>query len=328
MARPLRIEYPGAWYHVMNRGRRREKIFSSQSDYKTFLKILGKTSKLFLIEIHAYVLMPNHYHILLHTPLGNLSRAMRHINGVYTQTYNKKNGIDGSLFKGRYKSIVVEQGSYLLKLVRYIHRNPFKAKLEEELGQYKWCSHVGYMDDEKKEEWLVTKDVLLDFSKYEKESRRQLKAFVQKEVSKDLMKRLSGVNWPAILGGEEFKEKMKKIYMGKEIVTKEVPDFKRKVIDVYYAREEAMNLVEANRVVFNNKRNCLDVIMRRAIIYILRSQYMLKISEISEMIGGITESAVSKHYKIADEDIAKKSNNALKREVKKFVKKLKFNFQT
>lgn len=136
MARPLRIEYPGAWYHVLNRGRRREKIFFSPADYRAFLKLLGECSKLFGIEIHSYSLLPNHYHLLIHTPMPNLSRNMRHLGGVYTQLINRKYKTEGSLFKGRFKSILIDKDSYLLELVRYIHRNPLKAKLEEKVGEY------------------------------------------------------------------------------------------------------------------------------------------------------------------------------------------------
>ena len=147
MARPLRIEYPGAWYHVLNRGRRREKVFFSENDYKAFLKLLGECSELFNIEIHSYSLIPNHYHLLIHTPKANLSRSMRHLNGVYTQLINKRYKTEGSLFKGRYKSILIERDNYLLELVRYIHRNPYRAKLEKTIGEHEWTSHRGYMND-------------------------------------------------------------------------------------------------------------------------------------------------------------------------------------
>ena len=110
MSRPLRIEYPGAWYHVMNRGRRREPVYVAESDYKLFLEILNQTSELFQIEIHAYALIPNHYHLLIRTPLGNISRCMRHINGVYTQKINKKYKTDGSLFRERFKASRKKRG--------------------------------------------------------------------------------------------------------------------------------------------------------------------------------------------------------------------------
>jgi len=95
MSRPERIEYPGAYYHVMNRGRRRESIFEETSCYEGFLSILADTSERFDLVVHAYCLMGNHYHLLVSTPNGNLQRAMRHLGGVYTQFYNRSNNTDG-----------------------------------------------------------------------------------------------------------------------------------------------------------------------------------------------------------------------------------------
>ena len=122
MSRPLRIEYPDAWYHVINRGRRREKIFSGIKDYTLFIGLLKESCYMWHVRIGAFCLMPNHYHILIQTPEGNISRCMRHINGVYTQRFNRVHGFDGPLFRGRYKSILVEAETYLLELLRYIHK--------------------------------------------------------------------------------------------------------------------------------------------------------------------------------------------------------------
>ena len=144
MSRPLRIEYPDAWYHVMNRGRRREKIFSGIKDYTLFIGLLKESCYMWHVRIGAFCLMPNHYHILIQTPEGNISRCMRHINGVYTQRFNRIHGCDGPLFRGRYKSILVEAETYLLELLRYIHRNPLKAGLAESLGKsYGGCAYGG-----------------------------------------------------------------------------------------------------------------------------------------------------------------------------------------
>jgi putative transposase len=117
MVRPLRIEYPGAWYHVMNRGRRGEKIFLEERDYKTFLELLMVSMELWNLRIAAYCQMPNHYHLLVQTPDANLSRCMRHIDGVYTQRFNRLHQCDGQLFRGRSKAILVDADSYLLQLV-------------------------------------------------------------------------------------------------------------------------------------------------------------------------------------------------------------------
>ena len=154
MARSLRIEYPNAWYHVMNRGRRGEDIFADQKDYDVFLAILQESAQMFGVRIAAYCLMSNHYHLLLQTPSGNLSRVMRHVNGVYTQRYNRRRTIDGQLFRGRYKSILVEEDTYLLELLRYIHRNPVRAGICQAVEDYRWSSHRGYLSAAKKWDWL------------------------------------------------------------------------------------------------------------------------------------------------------------------------------
>jgi putative transposase len=131
VSRPLRIKFPNAWYHVMNRGRRAEKIFIDPNDYKVFVDLLKETAGTWNIKVAAYCLIYNHYHIFLKTPEANISRSMRHLNGVYTQRFNRRHKLDGPLFRGRYKSIVVGADHYLLQLVRYIHKNPVKAGLVE-----------------------------------------------------------------------------------------------------------------------------------------------------------------------------------------------------
>ena len=118
MSRPLRIQYPDAWYHIMNRGRRGEEIFKRKSDYTSFIEILKDLVENFNIKIAAYCLLSNHYHLLVQTPDANISRSMRHLNGVYTQRFNRFHHCDGQLFRGRYKSIIVEGDAYLMELVR------------------------------------------------------------------------------------------------------------------------------------------------------------------------------------------------------------------
>jgi putative transposase len=124
MARPLRIEFEGAWYHVMNRGAGRRLIYRSSRHRDTFLRLLAEVTELFAVEIHAYCMMGNHYHLLTRTPRANLGRAMRHLNGVYTQRFNLTCGTDGPLFRGRYRSVLVAADTHLLQVSRYIHRNP------------------------------------------------------------------------------------------------------------------------------------------------------------------------------------------------------------
>ena len=156
MPRPLRIEYQNAIYHVMNRGRGRQFIFHSDRYYQVFLEILEQAHQRFGCVIHAYCLMGNHYHLLIETPLANLSRVMRHINGVYTQSYNRLYDTDGPLFRGRYKAILVSHDEYFLQVSRYIHRNPIEVKtpLVEELKDYRWSSYPIYVCNLQHESWL------------------------------------------------------------------------------------------------------------------------------------------------------------------------------
>ncbi len=118
-----------------------------------------------------------------------------------------------------------KKDSYLLELVRYIHRNPLKAKVEEKIGQYEWCSHIGYMRDSRRETFLHTDTVLKKFGEYDKEAKREMRAFVGKEVPKDLLKRLDNVNWPAILGGKESKENIKEAIRGRKLEAREITGY-------------------------------------------------------------------------------------------------------
>ncbi len=157
MPRPLRIEYEHAFYHVMNRGKGRQFIFHNQDYYLAFLATLGEVHNRFGCVIHAYCLMGNHYHLLVETPKANLGRIMRHINGVYTQRYNKLKCTDGPLFRGRYKATLVEADEYLLQLSRYIHRNPIEMKrpLVASLALYPWSSYCAFIGATEPPEWLA-----------------------------------------------------------------------------------------------------------------------------------------------------------------------------
>lgn len=141
MARPLRIEYPGAVYHVMSRGDGREAITVSEDDSVLFLNVLAECVERYNLLIHGYCLMPNHYHLLVETPDGNLSDAMRFLNGVYTQRFNSGHKTVGHVFQGRFKSIVVNRDEYLMCLCRYIERNPVRAGIVEHPKDYPWSSY-------------------------------------------------------------------------------------------------------------------------------------------------------------------------------------------
>ena len=203
MSRPLRIAYPGAWYHVMNRGRRREKVFLDKTDCQAFVDLLQETSDTWNVRIAAYCLMSNHYHLLIMTPEANIVRAMRHINGIFTQRFNRRHSCEGQLFRGRYKSILVGGDSYLLQLVRYIHANPVKAGLAEDAAQYPWSSHNAYLSPAPKWDWLYKSFVL---GLFDKDRKAQLKAYRQfmRGDEDGLEEILDRTKWPAVLGAQDF----------------------------------------------------------------------------------------------------------------------------
>lgn len=165
MARPLRIEFPGAWYHVMNRGARRTHIYLNDKDRTTFLSLVSDIVETFHVEVHAYCLMNNHYHLLIRTPYGNLGQAMRHLNGVYTQRFNFHHRLDGPLFRGRYKAILVDADSYLTQVSRYIHLNPLESNTTSDPSHYLWSSCRFYSKDVKAPPWLKVNTTLEFFGK-------------------------------------------------------------------------------------------------------------------------------------------------------------------
>ncbi|MGB6068310.1 MAG: transposase [Desulfomonilaceae bacterium] len=214
MSRPLRIEYPGAWYHVMNRGRRREVIFPGPEDYQRFVELLQEGSSMWGVRIAAYCLMPNHYHLLVQTPDANLSRFMRHVDGVYTQRFNRSHECDGSLFRGRYKAILIEADTYMLDLVRYIHRNPLRAGLVSRLDRYRWSSHKAYLSRSRRWSWLYSELVLSMLCQTVGDSADAYREFMQQEESGKLTAVLSQKNVPSVLGSEAFVNWIKRKFKG------------------------------------------------------------------------------------------------------------------
>lgn len=159
MTRPLRIEFPGAIYHVTSRGDRREPIFDDDADRLAFLDTVGAALERFDACLLAYCLMGNHYHLVMHTRQGQLSRLMRHINGVYTQTYNRQHLKTGHLFQGRFKAILVDGDAYLLEVCRYVDLNPVRARMVRHPSDWKWSSYAAHTGREIAPAWLDTNAV-------------------------------------------------------------------------------------------------------------------------------------------------------------------------
>ncbi len=154
MSRPLRIELPDGLYHVTSRGDRREPIFEDDDDRELLLDVLAQGLERFDASVFAYCLMGNHYHFVLQTRKGNLSRLMRHVNGVYSQSYNRRRGLVGHLFQGRFKAIHVDADAYFLAVCRYVELNPVRARIADEPGRLRWSSYRAHLGIDSVPPWL------------------------------------------------------------------------------------------------------------------------------------------------------------------------------
>jgi REP element-mobilizing transposase RayT len=173
MARPLRIQFPGALYHVTSRGNARAPIFLGDSDRHLFLDVLGTAIDRCHWRCHAYCLMTNHYHLVLETPRANLSRGMRQLNGLYTQRFNRRHERVGHIFQGRFTGILVERESHLLELARYVVLNPVRAGMVPTADDYRWSSLRATLGLAPAPPWLTIRDLIAPF-----ESRTRYRDFV------------------------------------------------------------------------------------------------------------------------------------------------------
>jgi REP element-mobilizing transposase RayT len=223
MARPLRISYPGAYYHVTSRGNEQKDVFKSRRDREKFLDYLASATQRYGAVIHAYCLMTNHYHLLLETPEANLSQIMRHINGAYTTYFNVKRQRVGHLFQGRYKAILVEADAYAAELSRYIHLNPVKAGAVKRPEEYSWSSYRSYIGQSQAAEWLKTEFILGFFGQRGSEARARYRTFVEDRIDKEYANPLHGAIGAAVLGTAEFVEMITDKHVGTRRPERDVP---------------------------------------------------------------------------------------------------------
>lgn len=236
MARPLRIEFSGALYHVTSRGDRQEDIFVTDCDRIAFLEILGQVADTYNWLIHAYCLMGNHYHLLIETPEANLAKGMRQLNGVYTQKSNRNNSRVGHVFQGRYKAIIVQKDAYLVELARYIVLNPVRAHMVRKAEHWQWSSYhdtAGLRDSPK---WLQTDWLLAAFGRRLLPARQRYQKFVAD--GKNQPSPWESLKNQVFLGSEAYIGKLRK-KIGSDKDLSEIPRSQRrgkpKPLD-YYAK--------------------------------------------------------------------------------------------
>lgn len=224
MARPLRVEFPGAIYHITSRGNARQEIFVSKDDWMIFLSILQEVIEQYNWLCYAYCLMPNHYHLLIETLEPNLSLGMRQLNGVYTQRFNNKHNRVGHLFQGRFKSILVQRESYLLELCRYVILNPVRAKIVSHPKGWKWSSYLATIDKARKPKFLHSDWILSQFSPNRTTAIKAYNQFVLSSTLEDSP--WDNLKGGIFLGDKDFIDQAKEFYKDKEDI-KEIPRIER-----------------------------------------------------------------------------------------------------
>ncbi len=223
MGRPLRIEFPGAFYHVTSRGNERKAVFKSLRDREKFLSYLESATERYGAVIHIYCLMGNHYHLLLETPLGNLSKIMQHINGAYTNYFNTKRERSGHLFQGRYKAILVEVDEYAKQLSRYIHLNPVRAAMVKTPEEYKWSSCRYYTVERKAPDWLQRDFILGYFRTKPAAAMKTYRSFVHSLLDQEHQSPLAELSHSVILGSREFVDEIKDRFLRGKQPDRELP---------------------------------------------------------------------------------------------------------
>lgn len=204
MARPLRIEFPGAVYHITSRGNGRERIFFEEKDRKTFLDVLSVVVRKGGWICHAYCLMGNHYHLLIETPLPNLSWGMRHLNGVYTQRFNCRHARPGHVFQGRFNAILIEKESHLLEVCRYIVLNPVRANLVNSAKDWKWSSHRAMGGLEEAPRFLTVEGILARFDGPKEPARLLYRKFIADGICHNNIRKKPPAD--GVLGSDPFRQ--------------------------------------------------------------------------------------------------------------------------
>jgi len=236
MARPLRIQYENAYYHVTCRGNARQDIFDTDRDRSTFLDLLERSSDIYQVDILVYVLMTNHFHLLVKTPLANLQEFMRHFSITYTSHYNRRHLRTGHLFQGRYKSFLIDADQYLQEVSRYIHLNPVRVRgfgrlgLEERkrsLERYLWSSYPGYISPRLRMPFLRVDEVLGYFGGDTGRGRKRYEGFVLDGLATEVRSPLEIGKGHGIVGGAGFVESIRRQFIRDTCKHREVPAVRR-----------------------------------------------------------------------------------------------------
>lgn len=309
MARALRLEFEGALYHLCARGNRRARIFADEKDCLRFLALLKESVDRYEVEIHAYVLLPNHFHILARTPKGNLSRWMHWLIGAYSISFNRRHRKSGHLFQGRYKSFLVEGGNYLLGLSRYMHLNPVRGRVigagdpkerRKRLRAYRWSSYRGYAGLGKQNDFVSEELVLGELSGGSRTQQKlRYRRFVEEGLLREIENPFEAVQWQMVLGSESLLKSVKDKLRLRS-------DHKREITGLRHSsanRSEPKQLVarvalhygiSVNRLL---KEVAYGSEARNVAIWLAWQKSGLTLREIGSLFGGMDYAAVSQRIR-------------------------------
>lgn len=309
MARPLRIEYPHAFYHVTTRGNEKKDIFKSRRDREKFLGYLQSATERYGAVIHAYCLMSNHYHLILETPQGNLSQIMKHINSAYTTYYNVKRKRAGHLLQGRYKAIVVEADAYATELSRYLHLNPIRAGMVKKPEDYPWMSYRYYIND-MAPTWLSTSFILSYFGNKEENAKEKYRQFVHEVIDSEYASPLQEAVASTILGSSEFVAEIQERHLSNKEADRDLPSLRELVV-----RPRLDEIAKVVKRVFADDA----VLEKKASIYMCHRYSGEKLKNIGNFFN-LTESGVTRAsqrfgIKVEDEEGIRKMVTEIKNDL-------------
>lgn len=307
MSRPLRIQYPDAFYHVTCRGNERREIFRHADDRKEFFRLLSRSLNIFEVQLLAYAMMPNHFHLLVCTPKGNLSEFMRHFNISYTGFFNRKYKRTGHLYQGRYKAFLIDENNYLMEVSRYIHLNPLRIKSQKPVGQRlrdlminDSTSFPGYLQPQNRKSFVQYKIILDYFGGENRNAMNEYQKFVAEGMERDLPSPLEKGKGTGVVGSDDFIEKIQKTFSkskGHQRSSREQPALRKlgKQIKPDHLIDQYAKLVKISREDLTRKGK--QSAQRAMLMEMLYRICNLTQPEIGALLGGVDYSAVSQARK-------------------------------
>lgn len=303
MARPLRIEYEGALYHVTARGNEKRKVFFSRKDYEKFKEYLANAIEKYGFILHGYVLMTNHYHLIIETPEKNLSKIMHYINSSYTTYTNIKRKRHGHLFQGRFKAIVVDRDSYLLELSRYLHLNPVRANMAGKPEDYPYSSYCCFTTTAIRDKLVTTRTIFEMISSNADMAREKYISFVESALGTEIESPFKKVYGGIILGSVNFiKDVLGKI---EEDQLEKEETSNRRSLRASQLPEEVISAISTHYGIAPEEiTSAGQSDIRKICLYLLKKHTSAANREIGEMLGGMGATAVAKAYQRFTVDLA------------------------